>query len=67
MEGEIITLQDAFTFDYSPGYDEDGRLRGTIQPTGVRPRFAERIADHGIPLPVALFQPDLNGLLGEIR
>lgn len=67
MEGEIITLQDAFTFDYSPGYDEDGRLRGTIQPTGVRPRFAERIADHGIPLPVSLFQPDLHGLLGEIR
>ena len=67
MEGEIITLQDAFSFDYSPGYDEDGRLLGTIQPTGVRPRFAERIADHGIPLPVSLFQPDLHGLLGEIR
>lgn len=67
MEGEIITLQDAFTFDYSAGYDEEGRLRGRIEPTGVRPRFAERIADHGIPLPVSLFQPDLRGLIGEIR
>lgn len=66
MEGEIITLQDAFTFDYSAGYDEEGRLRGRIEPTGVRPRFAERIADHGIPLPVSLFQPNLRGLLGEI-
>ena len=67
MEGDIITLQDAFTFDYSAGYDEEGRLRGRIEPTGVRPRFAERIADHGIALPVSLFQPDLREMLGEIR
>lgn len=67
MEGEVITLQDAFTFDYSAGYDEQGGLRGRIEPTGVRPRFAERIADHGIPLPVSLFQPDIRATLGEIR
>ncbi|WP_401000862.1 CpaF family protein [Agromyces sp. GXQ0307] len=67
MEGDIITLQDAFTFDYSAGFDEDGGLRGRIEPTGVRPRFAERIADHGIPLPISVFQPDLRGMLGEIR
>ena len=67
MEGDIITLQDAFTFDYSAGYDEEGRLRGRIQPTGVRPRFSERIADHGIALPMSLFQPDLREMLGEIR
>lgn len=67
MEGEIITLQDAFTFDYSAGYDEAGGLLGRIEPTGVRPRFAERIADHGIALPVSLFQPDLRGMLGQIR
>ena len=67
MEGEIITLQDAFTFDYSAGFDEEGRLRGRIEPTGVRPRFAERVADHGIPLPVSLFQTSYRGMLGEIR
>ncbi|MGW9629490.1 CpaF family protein [Agromyces sp. NPDC055520] len=67
MEGEIITLQDAFSFDYSAGYDEEGRLRGRIEPTGVRPRFAERIADYGIALPTALFQPDLGDMLGAIR
>ena len=67
MEGEIITLQDAFTFDYSAGYDEDGHLRGRIEPTGVRPRFAERIADYGISLPIALFQPDVGDMLGAIR
>ena len=67
MEGDIITLQDAFTFDYSAGYDDEGRLLGRIEPTGVRPRFAERIADHGIPLPVSLFQPAPRVMLGEIR
>lgn len=67
MEGEIITLQDAFTFDNSAGFDHDGRLLGRIKPTGVRPRFAERIADAGIPLPMSLFQPELREMLGEIR
>ncbi len=67
MEGEIITLQDAFTFDYSAGYDAEGGLRGRIEPTGVRPRFAERIADHGIALPMSLFQPKLVETLGEFR
>ena len=67
MEGEIITLQDAFSFDYSPGFDPEGRLLGRIEPTGVRPRFAERIADHGIQLPMTLFQVPRRDHLGEIR
>ncbi|REJ03923.1 CpaF family protein [Microbacterium bovistercoris] len=56
MEGEIITLQDAFAFDHSAGYDHEGRVLGRLKPTGVRPRFAERIADAGITLPMSLFQ-----------
>ncbi|WP_395244494.1 ATPase, T2SS/T4P/T4SS family [Agromyces sp. MMS24-K17] len=67
MEGEVVTLQDAFDFDYSRGYDADGGLLGRLEPTGVRPRFAERIADHGIPLPVSLFQRQFHDLVGEIR
>ncbi|GAA1809151.1 CpaF family protein [Agromyces neolithicus] len=69
MEGEIITLQDAFTFDYSAGYDHEGRLLGRLRPTGVRPRFAERIADAGITLPMSLFQEQIfdDPYLGEIR
>jgi Flp pilus assembly CpaF family ATPase len=67
MEGEIVTLQDAFSFNYSRGYDSDGRLLGRLEPTGVRPRFAERIADHGIQLPMSLFHVPRNEMLGEIR
>lgn len=67
MEGDIITLQDAFSFDYSAGYDHEGQLLGRLSPTGVRPRFAERIADHGITLPMSLFHVDRGEMLGEIR
>lgn len=67
MEGEVVTLQDAFTFDHGRGFDAEGRLLGRLEPTGVRPRFAERIADHGIQLPVTLFQVPRREMLGEIR
>lgn len=67
MEGDIITLQDAFSFDHSRGFDQEGRLLGRLEPTGVRPRFAERIADHGIQLPMSLFLAPRTEMLGEIR
>jgi pilus assembly protein CpaF len=55
MEGDVITLQDIFLFDYSAGVDESGRFKGSLQPTGIRPRFAEKLADHGIKLKADLF------------
>ncbi|MER7975498.1 ATPase, T2SS/T4P/T4SS family, partial [Streptomyces sp. NPDC096080] len=67
MEGEIITLQDAFSFDNSAGFDPEGRVLGRIEPTGVRPRFAERITDHGVALPMSLFVPEYRAMMGEIR
>ncbi|MFC9558690.1 ATPase, T2SS/T4P/T4SS family [Agromyces sp. NPDC056965] len=67
MEGDVVTMQDAFSFDYTGGFDEQGRLQGRLEPTGVRPRFAERIADHGILLQVSLFQPHFPELIGELR
>jgi pilus assembly protein CpaF len=55
MEGDIVTLQDAFTFDYSAGMDASGRFLGRPTATGVRPRFAEHFAELGIPLSPAVF------------
>ncbi len=55
MEGDVLTMQDLFLFDYGAGVDERGRFRGTLRSTGLRPSFAERLADHGIPMPVDLF------------
>jgi len=55
MEGDVITLQDIYAFDYSSGMSEDGRLLGVIKPTGIRPGFSERLADQGVTLPASLF------------
>jgi pilus assembly protein CpaF len=55
MEGDTITMQDVYTFDYSTGIDDDGRFLGSLQPTGIRPTFAERLAEQGISLDAALF------------
>ncbi|GAB3434501.1 CpaF family protein [Phycicoccus ginsengisoli] len=54
MEGDIITMQDIFTFNYSAGRDEQGRFRGTLVSTGLRPKFAEELHDLGID-----FAPDM--------
>jgi pilus assembly protein CpaF len=48
MEGDIITLQDLFLFDYSAGLDDEGRFLGNLRSTGLRPRFLERLAERGI-------------------
>src|SRR5215211_1812974 len=58
MEGDIISLQDLFLFDYSAGIDEDGKFRGQLQATGLRPRFVDRLAEQGIHIPAEVFSPD---------
>ena len=54
MEGEIITMQEIFSFDRL-GIDADGNVLGEIVPTGVRPKFAEKLKLFGYPLAVNLF------------
>jgi len=51
MEGDVITLQDLFTFDFAAGTDAGGRFLGALKSTGLRPQFTERLSDHGIQLP----------------
>jgi len=53
--GDSIELNDLFRFDSSGGLDEDGRFRGSIRATGVHPRFAGRLEEMGIQLPLGLF------------
>lgn len=55
MEGEVVTLQDAFLFDYSAGMDTQGRFLGKPVPTGIRPRFLDRFAELGIGVSAAVF------------
>ncbi|WOP17750.1 CpaF family protein [Raineyella sp. LH-20] len=55
MEGQTITLQDIFAFDYAAGVDRDGRFRGHVRPTGVRPRFMDRFDELGLSVSPAVF------------
>ncbi|WP_426990051.1 CpaF family protein [Pseudarthrobacter sp. Y6] len=55
MEGDIVTLQDAFVFDYSAGVDVHGRFLGKPVATGIRPRFIDRFEDLGIHVSPAVF------------
>jgi pilus assembly protein CpaF len=55
MEGDVITLQDLFTFDYAAGRDAQGRYVGGLRPTGLRPKFTTHLANQGVELPLAAF------------
>jgi pilus assembly protein CpaF len=57
MEGETVVLQDAFTFDHSAGFDEDGTSRGVARATGLRPRFLAKFQDLGVPFDSSFFDP----------
>jgi pilus assembly protein CpaF len=57
MEGDVITLQDIFQFDYRAGVDEQGRYVGEMKPTGLRPQFLDRLTDRGVTVPPQLFMP----------
>src|SRR5690606_36987764 len=68
MEGDVITLQDVFVFDFAAGVDENGRYRGQLRATGVRPTCSEKLADQGIRLGPEVFTPggpSLTGLPGR--
>ena len=56
MEGEIITMQEIFTFRQT-GIAESGAVSGYFCATGVRPKFTERLRAYGIPLAPELFDP----------
>jgi pilus assembly protein CpaF len=55
MEGDVITLQDLFLFDFSAGLDEEGRFLGNLRTTGLRPRFIEKLAERGVSVPNEVF------------
>jgi pilus assembly protein CpaF len=58
MEGDVITLQDVFLFDYGMGIDQNGRFKGHLKATGIRPRFAEKLQDLGVKLGAELFHAE---------
>jgi pilus assembly protein CpaF len=55
MEGDIITLQDVFTFERT-GVTPEGKVKGMFRPTGIRPKLCDKLRQVGIELPPAIFQ-----------
>ncbi len=55
MEGETITMQEIFQYERQ-GIDKDGTVLGRFRPTGIRPRFAERLKACGLQLPRVFFE-----------
>jgi len=53
MEGDVITMTDIFQFEQS-GY-EDGKVIGRLRPTGLRPKFIDKVEASGIHLPASIF------------
>ncbi len=53
MEGDVITMSDLFEFEQTG--IEAGKVIGRIRPTGLRPKFMDRIEDAGIKLPPSVF------------
>jgi len=59
MEGDVITLSDIFEFEQTGV--EAGKVIGRIKPTGLRPKFIDKIEQAGIRLPPSVFG------IGQIR
>jgi pilus assembly protein CpaF len=57
MEGEVITMQEIFHYRQT-GTTADGLVQGHFEATGIRPRFLDHVAAHGINLSADLFRPD---------
>ena len=55
MEGETITMQEIFQYERT-GVDGQGQVIGRFKPTGIRPRFAEKLKACGLQLPRVFFE-----------
>ena len=55
MEGNVITMQEIYSFEQS-GIDKDGIILGSFHTHGVRPKFFEKFAKMGVPIPEKLFE-----------
>ncbi len=59
MEGDIVSMQDIFVFR-KRGIRDNGEVLGEFIPTGIRPKFAEKLLVSGIQLPISMFEGQLT-------
>lgn len=54
MEGDVVVMQDIFVYEQK-GVDDKGKILGQFKPTGIRPKFMDKIETAGIHLPEDIF------------
>ncbi|MBZ5704700.1 MAG: CpaF family protein [Acidobacteriia bacterium] len=59
VEDDVLAMQDIFVFERK-GIDESGKVKGTFHATGIRPKFADRLATAGCRLRPALFESKME-------
>lgn len=55
MENGVITTQDIFVYEQK-GVDENNKVKGIFKPSGIRPRFSQKVEAMGYKLPPELFK-----------
>jgi pilus assembly protein CpaF len=53
MEGDVITMTDIFVYEQTGM--ENGQIQGRLRPTGLRPKFMDKLEAAGINLPPSIF------------
>jgi pilus assembly protein CpaF len=66
MEGDTVVLTDIFKFEQT-GISVDGKIEGTIKPTGMRPLFSPRLEDAGFKLKPEVFGATIAEVLERTR
>jgi pilus assembly protein CpaF len=66
MEGDTVVLTDIFKFEQT-GISVDGKIEGTIKPTGMRPLFSPRLEDAGFKLKPEIFGATIAEVLERNR
>jgi pilus assembly protein CpaF len=59
MEGESVVMQDLFVFEQTG--IQNGRVLGSLQSTGLRPKFADKFEINNIELPADIFSGESAG------
>ncbi len=55
MEGDTITMQEIFQYERT-GVGPQGQVLGRFRPTGIRPRFADKLKACGLQMPRVFFE-----------
>ncbi len=66
MEGDTIVLTDVFKFDQT-GITTEGKVEGSLKPTGIRPLFYSRLQASGIKLGPEIFGATAADILAANR